>query len=124
MLSLTTWPSASDRRAGYVMNQRGVRDLVPTPVEPLGACICNNNTESDTKHTTQPRLYTHSHTHKCTLCCLCTSNASRAKAALKGCHHYSLQEAIMERKLIYSSAIPASFSPKAAYPLWLIGKIG
>ena len=63
------------------------------------------------------------HTHTLTLSFVHT-NASRGNGVLKRCHHHSLQEAIMDRKLIYCADIPASFSPRAAYPLWVIGKIG
>lgn len=66
------------------------------------------------------QTYTEIHTH--TLCLLCAhKNTLRGNRVLKGCHHHSLQEAIMDRKLIYSTDIPAA---RVAYSSWVIGKIG
>lgn len=85
-----------------------------------GACIFNNNTDFDMKHIIHQCIYTHT----LSFLSFVYTNALRGNRVLKRCHHHSLQEAIMERKLIYWADIPASFSPRAAYPLWVIGKIG
>lgn len=74
-------------------------------------------------------VYMQSLTHKHTLplslfAFRVNANASGGNRVLKRCHHHSLQEAIIERKLIYCADIPASFLPRAAYPLWVIGNIG
>lgn len=64
----------------------------------------------------------HIHTQTCTEAhtrfVFCTLRGDRV---LKECHHHSLQEAIMDRKLIHSTDIPA---PRVAYSSWVMGKIG
>lgn len=87
-------------------DHRGVTNLVPTPVGPTGDYISNNNTRSDSKHHT----HTRSCAHSAVLFCAHT-NALRGNRVLTRCHHHSLQEAIIERKLIHSTDMPASFSP-------------
>lgn len=79
--------------------------------------LSNNNTpmlwhQPTNTHTDTHNGNTQKHTHIRTLLLFCAhTNALRGTRVLTRCHHHSLQEAIIERKLIHSTDIPASFFP-------------
>lgn len=103
--------------------------MLPTPAGSHDVCITNNNTDFDRKHKMHTCIHaiSNTQTHSLSLSLFAfrvNANASGGNRVLKRCHHHSLQEAIIERKLIYCADIPASFLPRAAYPLWVIGNIG
>lgn len=100
---------------------RGDSSLVPSPVCHKSSFIYNTDFDIN-----QVTIYAYTHTriqntHTLVLCAY--TNALRGNRVLTRCHHHSLEEAIMDRTLIYHTDIPASFSPRATYPLWVIGKI-
>lgn len=110
-------------------DNRGVRDLVPTPVGFGGGCFCNNNTGFDIKHTTHAYKHTliHTNTHSFSLCLWCAHKCFGGEATECGKDVIItlFRRPLQKGELIHCGDILASFfPPRAVHPLWVIGKIG